>query len=185
MSIFRVFVNSGAQIFVKIASIFIGIFIVKLLTNSLGVEGYGVYAKVHNYCAIFAALADLGLFSISVKEISARFSDTKKVRLYLSQLTGARIVLGVFFLLISLIVAFFLPGYADDYLLLYIFIVQLFVIFGLIFSSYLSYLQAGLISEKATFSSLVGRGIALLSVVLVVFFLPVSLPSQLLLIFLG
>jgi len=72
MSIYRVFTNSAAQIVAKILTIIIGIATVKLITTGFGADGYGLYAKVHNYAAIFAAIADLGLFTITVRQISAR-----------------------------------------------------------------------------------------------------------------
>ena len=185
MSILRVFVNSGSQIAIKIASILIGLMVVKILTNEIWVQGYGVYAKVHNYCALFAALADMGLFSLSVKEISHKREDKKYIAKYLSELTGLRIWLGVFFAVLSLILAIGIPGYGNPTMLLYILITQLFVIFGLIFSSYLSYLQADMTSQKASFPALFGRLLALFMIIVVTMLMDISLSSQLLLIFIS
>lgn len=93
MSILRVFSNSSAQVVAKILTIIIGIATVKILTYGFGASGYGLYAKVHNYAAIFAALADLGLFTITVREISAHASDTAFVRRLISHVTGLRFFL--------------------------------------------------------------------------------------------
>lgn len=46
-----------------------------------------MYAKVHNYAAIFAAIADLGLFTITVRDIAAHRDDRDYVRKLISHVT--------------------------------------------------------------------------------------------------
>jgi O-antigen/teichoic acid export membrane protein len=40
---------------------------------------YGMYTKIYNYTGIFVFLADLGLYAISIREISAKEKDAEKI----------------------------------------------------------------------------------------------------------
>ncbi|MBJ7328860.1 MAG: flippase [Solirubrobacteraceae bacterium] len=66
----RVAASAGWQGAAKIAVAGIGVASVAVLTRYLGTESYGAYALGFSYLALFGAVADLGLFSILVREIS-------------------------------------------------------------------------------------------------------------------
>lgn len=76
----KVYSNTLAQIAGKVATALISIFLIKILTNYLDVAGYGLYSKVYNYLSIFSVIADLGLYTITVREISAHKDDHEKVQ---------------------------------------------------------------------------------------------------------
>ncbi len=61
----------------KAGQIFIGLFAVKLLTNALGPENYGVYGKISEFSLFFATAANLGLFGNIVRKIAERPQDGK------------------------------------------------------------------------------------------------------------
>ncbi len=76
----KVYLNTIAQIAGKISTALISIFLVKILTNYLDLAGYGLYSKIYNYLSIFSVVADLGLYTITVREISDNKDDPEKVR---------------------------------------------------------------------------------------------------------
>lgn len=76
----KVYSNTLAQIAGKVATALISILLIKILTNYLDVAGYGLYSKVYNYLSIFSVIADLGLYTITVREISAHKDDHEKVQ---------------------------------------------------------------------------------------------------------
>ena len=66
----KIYTNTLAQIAGKVMTALISIFMIKILTNYLDVAGYGMYSKIYNYLSIFAVIADLGLYTITVRELS-------------------------------------------------------------------------------------------------------------------
>jgi O-antigen/teichoic acid export membrane protein len=67
----KIYTNTIAQIVSKILTAIISIAMIKILTNYLDLEHYGLYSKLYNYLSIFAVIADLGLYTITVRELSA------------------------------------------------------------------------------------------------------------------
>jgi O-antigen/teichoic acid export membrane protein len=51
--------NTLSQIFSKVVTAVIAIFLISILTNYLSLEMYGLYSKIYNYIGIFVFLADL------------------------------------------------------------------------------------------------------------------------------
>lgn len=70
MSTKKIYTNTIAQIAGKLITAVISIFMIKILTNYLDIAGYGLYSKIYNYISIFSVIADLGLYTISVRELS-------------------------------------------------------------------------------------------------------------------
>ena len=62
--------NTLAQVFSKVITAIITIFLLWLITNYLSIELFGTYNKIFNYIFIFAFLVDLGLYAMTIKEIS-------------------------------------------------------------------------------------------------------------------
>jgi O-antigen/teichoic acid export membrane protein len=76
----KVYWNTIAQIGGKLSTALLSIVLIKILTNYLPIEGYGLYSKVYNYLSIFSVLADLGLYAITVREIAKFRDDIEKVK---------------------------------------------------------------------------------------------------------
>lgn len=70
----KIYTNTIAQIAGKVATAMISIMMIKILTGYLDIAGYGLYSKIYNYLSIFAVIADLGLYTITVREIT-RYQD--------------------------------------------------------------------------------------------------------------
>jgi O-antigen/teichoic acid export membrane protein len=71
--------NTISQILSKVFTAIISIFLIKALTTYLSVDEYGLYNKIYSYLGIFAFLADLGLYTITVREIRAGKEKTSKI----------------------------------------------------------------------------------------------------------
>ena len=162
----KVLTNTLAQIAGKIATAGISIFLIKILTNYLGVDGYGLYSKIYTYLSIFSVIADLGLYTMSVREMTKYQGDPKRLRVISGTIMSLRAIFGVGIIAVSLFVALLLPGYHSTVALLGVAIVGVFTFFGLLNSSVLCVLQAFLKTEFSFYSVTVGKIVGFLGVVL-------------------
>ena len=95
-------VSTGARLIgVALSLISIG-----LIARYLGNDGFGTYSLVFAFLYIFDSLADLGLYSLLVREISKSDVDEKKV---VSNIFTIRIVALLVFIGIAAIVVWFFP----------------------------------------------------------------------------
>lgn len=143
--------NTFAQILSKVGTAIISIFLISILTNYLTIELYGLYLKIYNYIWIFVFLADLGLYTIAIREISANKSDTKKI---VWNIMSLRLFLWIMIFILAIGLAFFLPGYNSDIALWSISIVSIFTLFQLLNSSVLTLMQANMKIEFSLFSAI-------------------------------
>lgn len=65
------------QLFGKAIRIFVGILTIKLITNALGTENYGVYGKISEFVLFFDVVANLGIFGNTVRKMSVTPHDGK------------------------------------------------------------------------------------------------------------
>lgn len=72
---YNVLVNSLS----KVCSTILALVSIGFITRYLGREGFGNYATVLAFLSFFAALADLGLYSISTREISREGAQESKI----------------------------------------------------------------------------------------------------------
>ncbi|PID84615.1 hypothetical protein CSB09_00130 [Candidatus Gracilibacteria bacterium] len=168
MSNKKIYSNSLAQIAGKVMTALISIFLIKIISG-LGLEAYGIYGKVYNYLAIFAVLADFGLYTITVREISKHQDDPKMVQKISGNILCLRTISALIIIVITLVGAFFLPGYHSLALLISIFIVGLFTLLGLVNSSMMSYLQAILKTEFSFFATTAGKLLTFILILLAVY----------------
>jgi O-antigen/teichoic acid export membrane protein len=76
------------------------------ITRYLGKDGFGDYSTVLAFFFFFGAIGDLGLYTISTREISRPESDEKKI---LGNVFAMRFVSSFLIVSLSLVLAFFLP----------------------------------------------------------------------------
>ncbi len=143
----KVYLNTIAQLAWKFSTAFISIFLIKILTNYLSLDDYGLYSKVYNYLSIFAVIADLGLFTITIREISANKEDRALVQKIIWNMMTIRASLWILIIFLSVAIAYCLPWYNSKLALYSIFITSFFVFFGLMNSAIISLLQAYLKTE--------------------------------------
>lgn len=99
---YNVVFNSFLKVF---STVVLSLLSVRLITGYLGQEGFGAYSTVLAFFALFSALADLGLSSVTVREISREGADESNIlsRVFSLRLTASSIV----FLLSPFLVMFF------------------------------------------------------------------------------
>ena len=99
---FNVIVNSCT----KVLSTVLALVSVGFITRYLGTEGFGNYATAVAFLSLFSALADLGLYNISTREISRPGADEEKI---MGNVFSLRIITSATVLILAPLVIFFLP----------------------------------------------------------------------------
>lgn len=153
----KIYTNTIAQIVSKVLTAIISIAMIKILTNMLDLEHYGLYSKLYNYLSIFAVIADLGLYTITVRELSAHEWDKKMQEKIAANVLTLRTLSGILIIGLALTVGYFLDGYNSREAIVGIFIVSVFTLLGLINSSLMSYLQAILKTEFSIIANTAGK----------------------------
>src|SRR4030065_1204411 len=90
----------------KVLSTILALVSIAFITRCLGKEGFGNYATVLAFLSFFAAVADLGLYSISTREISKEGSDEKKI---MGNIFALRMVSSLAILILAPIIVSFFP----------------------------------------------------------------------------
>lgn len=160
--------NTIYQVISKIITAIISIFLLSILTKYLSVEWFWLYSKIYNYLGIFAFLADLGLYTIMIREISKKEEKSEKI---VWNVLTLRITLWIIIILLALLIALLLPWYNSDLELLSIFIIWIFTLISLINSTFLAYMQSQLKMEFSLFSVIAGKILNIGLVLLIVFIL--------------
>lgn len=165
--------NTLSQILSKIITALISIVLIGILTKYLPIELYGSYNKVYNYLWIFAFLADLGLYTIAVREISLWKETKEKI---VGNILTLRTVLGLCIWVLACIIALLLPWYHDTLTFLAIMIVGGFTLVSLINSSLLALMQSQMKIEFSLVSLVAWKviNIFLIALFLMVIFTDVS-----------
>ena len=158
--------NTISQIFSKASTAFISIFLLSILTNYLSVELFWLYNKLYNYLSLFAFLADMGLYTIAIREISKTPSKKGKI---IGNIMSLRAVLWIAIFFLALGIAFFLPGYNSSLALLGVTIISIFTLFSLLNSSFLALMQASMKIEFNVLSTTFGKLCNLACIALIAF----------------
>ncbi len=105
----RIAYNAIFTSLAKIFGTFLSLVSIGFITRYLGKEGFGDYSTVLAFFAFFSAIADLGLYAISTREISRPESDEESI---LGNVFAIRLTVSFLIILISpiLIFAFPYPG---------------------------------------------------------------------------
>jgi len=141
--------NTISQILSKAGTAVIAVFLISLLTNYLTVELYWLYSKIYNYIWIFVFLADLGLYAITIREITNNKKDSSKI---VWNVMTLRLIMWIIILFLATGIAYFLPGYNSSLALTSIVIASVFTIFQLLNSSILALMQANMKIEFSAVS---------------------------------
>lgn len=155
--------NTLAQVISKALTAGISIFLIGILTKYLPIELYGSYNKVYNYLGIFAFLADLWLYAITIREISAKKESAEKI---IWNVLTLRTFMGLVIWGLALFIALFLPWYNDSLTLGAICIIGAFTLVSLINSSILALMQSQMKMEFSLISIVSGKILNLLGVML-------------------
>lgn len=150
----KILSNTFVQIGGKVVGALISVLIVKLITNFLGVAGYGQYVSVYEFLAFFGIIADFGLFTIGVREMA---HDESKQDFIFGNILSLRMILAVGAMLLAIGAVFLIPQYQDTYIPVGVAVASLSVFFGILNGTVSSVLQLHLKMQYPTIGLVVGK----------------------------
>lgn len=156
--------NTAVQIIGRIMTLALSLVSIKLITNYLGTSGTGFYNTVVTYFSFVIVVADLGLFSVAVREVSKNPHQLKK---FFSIIFAVRIVTAIIITGIALFVANF-SGYPPE-IKTGLLLAVLFPIFNLIGSVYDMFFQYKLEMAKVVWAEIISKIITVSVIGLIVF----------------
>lgn len=137
----------------------ISLVIVGILTRTLGPTGYGHYSLIFAYLFVVTALADLGLYTVLVREISLSGAAEKNIT---SNIFTLRLVAVVLFSLFGVLVSLFLPY--PSQVRLGILVASLFAVFSSLVQVLTGIFQKYLKLYYVSLADVVARGLQLILV---------------------
>ena len=158
----KIALNTITQIIGKVITTAISVVMLAYLARYLGVSGYGQYTTVFAFLGFFAIIADMGFYTIAVKEMSKNPEKSSQV---MGNIFSVRIIFAIFFLILASVVGLFVPVYSE--------IIKLGIIIGS-FSSFFVMLnqlvvgifQVNLRMEKLVISDVLARLVLFISTII-------------------
>lgn len=148
----RVAYNTAIQVLGKVVVIAVGAISIAILTRYLGPADYGKFTLLLVYLQIFALVADLGLFTITVREISKAPERTAEL---VGNTLSLRAILALGTLGAAAALSFVLPFTPDVRIGIALAAPAHF--FGLLNASLLTVFQSKLRMDKAVIADIIGR----------------------------
>lgn len=168
MSIARkILSNTLAQILGKVAVAILGIAVVKIATNYLSVEGYGEYTLIYEFLAFFGIAADLGLFTIAVKEMA---EDEDKIPKIIGNILTLRTFLITVTMGVAIVAAFLIPKYQDTHVPLGVAIAAITTFVTILNGTITSVLQSKLKMHISSLATVLGKIISVGLMAYIVFY---------------
>ncbi len=146
----------------KVITALLGIISVKLITNYLSTGEYGHYTAIYDYMAIFAIVADFGLFTIAVREMA---HDEKQIEKIIGNVLSIRTILAILSFGLGIVIAFLIPQYKGTIVPFGILIVSVATIMTLVAGTISSVLQVYLKMQYSAFAMIVGKAITVFYIV--------------------
>lgn len=151
------------------------IVILKIISHFLSVEGYGQYTAVYEFLAFFGIAADLGLFTIAVREMSKGERD----RVFIANnILGMRMALAGLMMALATVAAFLIPAYQDTYIPMGVALASLSVFLAILHGTVSSVLQVELKMQYSTIGLVLGKLVSLAWMVAVIFYFFAEEPGQ-------
>ncbi len=176
----KIFWNTTAQFAGKIISALLSIVIIKLITSYLGSQSadtgpYGEYTAAFEYLAFFAVVADLGLYTIGVREMS---KDHSKIEIIIGNIIAFRTIVGVTMIGIASVAAFFIPQYQGTHIPLAVIIAGFSCILNLLASTVCSVQQVYLKMQYSALATIMEKVVNIGYLLIVIFMLYPGKPDQ-------
>lgn len=151
----------------KIITAGLSIVVVKIITNYLGVSGYGQYTTVYEFLAFFGIAADLGIYTIAVREMSRNDKDIPKI---IGNVLSLRTILTIILMLAATITAFSIPQYQNSFIPLGIAIASISTFLSLLSGTVSSVLQVHLKMQYSVLALILSKLVSVGYMLLVVFY---------------
>jgi O-antigen/teichoic acid export membrane protein len=158
----RVASNTAVQVAGKGAILALGAASLAILTRYLGPDDYGKFTLALMYMQLFGVLADVGLFTTVVREISKRPERTEELA---GNALTLRLLLSIVVICLASAISLLLP-YPPD-VRVAIVLAGGPLLFGMLTSSLVTVLQARLVMGRAVVGDVLGRAVTLGLTVLV------------------
>lgn len=170
----KIFSNTAWQVLGKVVTAVLGIVSIKYITNYLSLSTYGEYTTIYDYTALFAIIADFGLFTIAVREMA--YDNRKEmIQKIVGNVLSLRTVLAVISLGLGVFTAALIPAYQNSHIPCGVLIVSIATIITLIAGTMSSVLQFYLRMQWASIALSAGKLITVGYIVLtIVYFFPHS-----------
>jgi O-antigen/teichoic acid export membrane protein len=159
----RVAWNTAAQAVGKAAVLSIGLASVVVTTRYLGAAGYGKVALAFAFIQMLGVLADVGLLTVVVREISRDPGSTDRL---VGNALVLRLALSLVTLALAALASLLLPW--DENVRVAVLIAGVPFVLGLVNSAFVAVLQARLRMDRAAVSDVVGRAASFAALVVVV-----------------
>ena len=168
----KIFSNTAWQILGKAATAILGIVSIKFITNYLSPSTYGEYTTIYDYTALFAIIADFGLFTIAVREM-AHSNKKEVIEKIVGNVLSIRTALAILALGFGCIAAYMIPAYGESHIPYGVFIVSIATIMTLVAGTMSSVLQFYLRMHWASVGLTIGKLITVIYIVLtILYFFP-------------
>src|ERR671915_704753 len=154
--------NTAVQVAGRGLMLAIGLASIAVITRYLGPDDYGRYTLALTYMQLFAVLADVGLFTIVVRDISRDPSRTEEL---VGNTLTLRLVLSAVVIAVAAAISLLLPY--DPDVRVAILLAGLPLLFGMLNSTFVTVLQSRLRMGRAVVGDVLGRAAALGAVGLV------------------
>lgn len=154
--------NTAVQVAGKVVMLGIGLVSIAVITRYLGPDDYGRYTLALTYMQLFAVLADVGLFTIVVRDISRDPSRTEEL---VGNTLTLRLLLSAVVIAVAAAISLLLPY--DPDVRVAILLAGLPLLFGMLNSTFVTVLQSRLRMGRAVVGDMLGRAAALGAVALV------------------
>jgi len=106
----KIATNTIVQIIGKVITTAISVIMLAYLARYLGVAGYGDYTTVFAFLGFFAIVADMGFYTVAVKEMARNPERSPDI---MGNIFSIRIIFALFFLFLAPLVGHFIPVYNE------------------------------------------------------------------------
>ncbi len=166
--------NTAIQIAGRAVMAVTSVVILKAISNFLGVEGYGTYTAVYEYLAFFGIAADLGLFTIGVREMGKGLRPREFIA---GNIMGMRMVTAATAMMLSVMIAFLIPNYSETNIPVGVAIGSIAVFLSIMHGTVSSVLQVEHKMQWSTFGLVGGKLISMFWMLAVVYYFYIGDPS--------
>ncbi|MBI2453592.1 flippase [Candidatus Peregrinibacteria bacterium] len=173
----KIFSNTAWQFTGKAATAVLGIISIKFITNYLSPTMYGEYTTIYDYTALFAIIADFGLFTIAVREM-AHAADKKITEKIVGNVLGIRAALAVGAFALAILAAYAIPAYHGSHIPRGVMIVSVATFFTLIAGTMSSVLQFSLRMMWASVGLTIGKLITVAYIVTSIVYIFPNAPEK-------
>ncbi len=162
----KILFNTASQVAAKVMIGLLSVVILKLLTTYLGRTGYGFYKSIFEFLSLFAIVADLGLYTIGVREMS---KDKDKEAMVLGNLVTIRTIMIVLISVVAVGASFLVAEFQGTIAPVAVALAGLATIFAILTGTISTALQVHLRMEWNSLASVLGKIAALGYMIFVIF----------------